>query len=70
MTTSERGYTMTARVLGRLKCQRGVDVIRCHSPQCGKPILVNQEVVSKEGQRLRHFYHEKCYLNSFIEVTV
>jgi len=68
MTKSTREYTMTGNKLSWLLVHRGVEAIYCHHPNCGEPIEVNQDVVSKEGSNRRHFYHRECYLNSFIEV--
>lgn len=69
MTKSTREYTMTLRKLSWLLKHRGVTTIYCHHPNCREPIQVGQDVVSKEGNNRRHYYHKQCYWGSFIEVT-
>jgi len=65
MTSSEREFTMSERLLSRLKRERGVEEILCHAPSCEDAIEADDRVISKEGKSNRHYYHKGCFLATF-----
>ena len=65
MTKNTRPLTMKHRLLAWLKTHHHVDEILCYHPNCRQPILVGQEIVSKDGGSRRHYYHRACYEGTF-----